>query len=195
MTQNFHITLKEKLVLWVSKKLHGWKQYVCKHPVKICCITAIILCIGNFLYWGIPRESSSYTSPNGRYKITYYYPEYSFYGWMQTIEPYFVKVSIRDGEQYRYACTSPIFELNARTRMHWPTDSFDAISDSSEYSIPAKPLREGFISFTPTLERICPNRYSSLDDDPQPEIYILPPFITQLLVVGDNIESASSKTQ
>ena len=165
MTQNSHITLKEKLVHWASKKLHGWKQYVCKHPVKICCIIMILLYTGNILYWGWgkPVETSPHISPDGKYKIIHFWPKNSFYGWMTTATwPYFSKVYVFENNKFRYACTSPILDEAGMRRIFWPSDGYDKLSDNLEYSIPAKPLREGFISFAPTLERICPNTYPLL---------------------------------
>ena len=140
----------------LNERLKAMAKHLLKRLVILCCTIMILLYIGNLLYWGKPIESSSYISPDGKYKITIYRPENSFYGWMTTDRYYFIKTYVFENNSFRYACTSPILDEAGMGPIHWPSDRLDNLSNNLGYFIPAKPLREGFISFAPTLERICP---------------------------------------
>ncbi|MDL2207373.1 hypothetical protein LJB82_01455 [Desulfovibrio sp. OttesenSCG-928-M16] len=128
-----------------------------KNIVKIFVFLSLITVLGNYLYWGNPKEYSTETSPNGRYRLVYYNPEWSWFAWVYRLEPYFVKIYINDGGRHRYICTTHITDWAVSGRpVHWPWEEYKYLFINLDIVIPQEDL-EGFIfSLAPTLERICP---------------------------------------
>jgi hypothetical protein len=119
-------------------------------------LSAGTVALGNRMYWGTPVHSFTKTSPDGRYRLEYYYPQESSYSWFAYQDPYFVKLYVHDGEGYRYRCTSLLMEGMYSWRTIWPDEKSNDISLGSESEISGKALEGFFLSPYPTKERICP---------------------------------------
>jgi hypothetical protein len=112
--------------------------------------------LGNRMYWGTPEFYTTRSSPDGRYRLDFYSPKGTIYGWFAYLYPYFVKVYVHDGGEYRYRCTSPIKDGASRTPMGWPDDGYPYIYLGLDLRIHKDELEGFFLSPYPTKERICP---------------------------------------
>jgi hypothetical protein len=144
------VLLRHALSLW---------RFCLRRPLRfgaaILLLTGTVI-LGNRMYWGTPEFFASETSPDGHYRLDFYSPKGSIYGWFALLYPYFVKVYVHDGVGYHYRCTSPLQDMMALKSTSWPDEDFKYIGLGGGYRIHTENLEGFFLSPYPTKERICP---------------------------------------